>query len=127
MFSELEFLRTTRSANQVGTGWFPGQRAEASPGISPGLVGEVRSNPKGIESFSPGVRGTSYPGIVEAGRTSTLKELYQIQAMSGLVPISSKHRNTRHRRRIRCNSFRVELLSATRSQGSSFLATLGWV
>ena len=27
----------------------------------------VRANPKGIQSFSPGLRGTSYPGLVVAG------------------------------------------------------------
>jgi hypothetical protein len=34
-------------------------------------------NPKGIESFSPGLRGTSYPGLKKIGFT-TLKGLHLI-------------------------------------------------
>ena len=68
----------------------------------------VRFNPNGIASRSPGLRGTSYPGwTVIAGTTPT-----------GL-------RQTGHARGR--NPFRVGEVWFTVSQGSSCLATLGWM
>jgi len=47
------------SANQVGTGWFPGQRAESSPGILTGLVGPITDKGR----VSEWVREDSYRGF----------------------------------------------------------------
>jgi hypothetical protein len=40
-----------------------------------GKVSRVPANPKGIESISPGLRGTSYPGS-KTGKSPTLKGLH---------------------------------------------------
>jgi hypothetical protein len=65
-------------------------------------------NLNGIESISPGLRGTSYPGLtVRHASTPT-----------GL------HQGGRPKR---CNPFRVKHVCITISQGSSSLATLGWI
>jgi len=65
-------------------------------------------NPNGIESISPGLRDTSYPGWAKIKNTTP----------TGL------HQAGRGRR---CNPFRVEDVCFTVSQGSSCLATLGWM
>ena len=65
-------------------------------------------NPNGIESLSPGLRGTSYPGWTIIENTTP----------TGL-------RQTNHA--LGCNPFRVEDVCFTVSQGSSSLATLGWM
>jgi hypothetical protein len=51
-------------------------RSESAPYLHPLLRRSLSGNPKGIASFSPGLRGTSYPGSV-APTSSTLKELKQ--------------------------------------------------
>src|SRR5216684_8465214 len=46
-------------------------------------TGALRGNPKGIGSFSPGLRGTSYPGTARARSFfPTLKGLHQSHAVS---------------------------------------------
>src|SRR5438477_8417167 len=67
-------------------------------------------NPKGIAQQSPGLRGTSYPGCGAKWR-STPTGLWP----RGIVVAPSR------------NPFRVVSNSRTYSQGSSFLATLGFV
>ena len=64
-------------------------------------------NPNGIVSQSPGLRGTSYPGLTIIADT-TPTGLRQIGCARGRNP------------------FRVEDIWFTISQGSSCLATLGW-
>jgi len=65
-------------------------------------------NPNGIASISPGLRGTSYPGWT---------------VIPGTTPTGLRHvgRAGRH------NPFRVDEVCCTVSQGSSCLATLGWM
>jgi hypothetical protein len=63
-------------------------------------------NPNGIESISPGLRGTSYPGWTKIEAT-TPTGLHQTSDARG------------------CNPFRVDAICFTVSQGSSCLATLG--
>ena len=65
-------------------------------------------NPNGIESFSPGLRGTSYPGLTD---------------QDAPTPTGLRHTG----RAEGCNPFRVDDVWFTISQGSSFLATLGWM
>src|SRR5262245_30006 len=64
-------------------------------------------NPKGIASYSPGLRGTSYPGLTKRKGTNPKR-----------VVASSKCGGCH-------NPVGVEIL-VMRSQGSSFLATLGF-
>ncbi len=64
-------------------------------------------NPIGIEPSSPGLRGTSYPGIKRGDKTTP----------TGLRPVS-------HRRNH--NPVGVENSVLTLTQGSSSLATLGF-
>ena len=63
-------------------------------------------NPNGIQAFSPGLRGTSYPGSGEWVRANP----------NGVVSAPSKRRR---------NPVGVEIQPGNISQGSSFLATLG--
>ena len=65
-------------------------------------------NPNGIVSISPGLRGTSYPGLTK---------------INDPTPTGLRHagRAKGH------NPFRVGDVWFTISQGSSFLATLGWM
>ena len=65
-------------------------------------------NPNGIVSQSPGLRGTSYPGWTKI----------EITTPTGLW--QTGHARGR-------NPFRVEDVCFTVSQGSSCLATLGWM
>ena len=64
------------------------------------------SNPKGIVSSSPGLRGTSYPGTMPAG----------VSTPTGLRPVAV----TAPQPRWGCAA------SVRITQGSSFLATLGF-
>jgi hypothetical protein len=45
----------------------------------PGLREELHRYPEGISSFSPGLRGTSYPGTIGRQTRPTLKGLNQNQ------------------------------------------------
>jgi hypothetical protein len=65
-------------------------------------------NPNGIESISPGLRGTSYLGWLNAAN-STPTGLRQIIRAQGRNPVG------------------VGNFCGTISQGSSFLATLGYM
>src|SRR5713101_3468442 len=71
-------------------------------------------NPKGIVSSSPGLRGTSYPGRVRA----------KVFNPEGVVAPGTH--TLRPRKSQRRNHFRVESVGQPRTQGSSFLATLGF-
>ena len=68
----------------------------------------VSANPNGIESTSPGLERSDYPGWQKTS-DPTLKGLHQTRAPRGYNP------------------FRVGDLCGTASQGSSCLATLGWM
>ncbi len=91
-------------------------------------TGALRGNPKGIGSFSPGLRGTSYPGTARARSFfPTLKGLHQSHAVSptrikSINPVSSLEFEA-----MRFDATLSELMSCSGrvSQGSSFLATLG--
>ena len=67
-------------------------------------------NANGVASFSPGLarRRRGYPGNADE-RTTTLQGLNPRLRAGG------------------CNPFRVDALSRTVTQGSSFLATPGWM
>ena len=65
------------------------------------------ANPKGIVSSSPGLRDTSYPGAGEGERPNR----------NAVASRSSQHRH---------NRVAVDGSSTTPSQGSSFVATLGF-
>jgi hypothetical protein len=65
-------------------------------------------NPEGIVSSSPGLRGTSYPGLMERD-ASTPTGLCRAGRATGPNP------------------FRVDDVCFTIPQGSSFLATLGFM
>ena len=65
-------------------------------------------NPNGIPAISPGLRGPSYPGSGE----------WNCANPNGVVSALSIRR---------CNPVGVEILSGHISQGSSSLATLGWM
>jgi hypothetical protein len=65
-------------------------------------------NPEGIVSSSPGLRGTSYPG-----RTA-----HTTPNPNGVASFVS---------RLRHNPVGVENILESSTQGSSFLATLGWM
>jgi hypothetical protein len=69
---------------------------------------ELLFNPKGIGSFSPGLRGTSYPGNNAGG-------IINPNGVASIAP--------------RCchNPVGVENYFASTTQGSSCLATLGFV
>jgi hypothetical protein len=67
----------------------------------------VAANPKGIVSFSPGLRGTSYPGY--AARVNFNP--------NGVASFRSRRGH---------NPVGVEIFSTDSSQGSSCLATLGF-
>src|SRR5437667_2438193 len=78
-------------------------------------------HPKGMESFSPGLRGTSYPGSSSC-TSPTLQGLYQT-AVYEHTCANLWSRGTP--RRGCCNPFRVDGVVVRLTQGSSFLATLG--
>src|SRR6185503_4353578 len=67
-------------------------------------------NPNGISPQSPGLRGTSYPGCTTEDAPSTLKGLWHAELKEN---------------RLGHNPFRVFKCSP-QTQGSSFLATLGF-
>jgi hypothetical protein len=70
------------------------------------------ANPEGVPPSSPGLRGTSYPG--NRGREGVNPERVASSGPPACVGPG-------------CNPFRVGGLAGSGSQGSSFLATLGWI
>jgi hypothetical protein len=71
------------------------------------------ANPEGVLSVSPGLRGTSYPGFPACEGTNPER-------------VASCRPATRFGAGPRYNPFRVEGVLLPGTQGSSFLATLGW-
>jgi len=69
-----------------------GRKQRASGSASPHIFRPVRVNPKGIPSFSPGLRGTSYPGLVVA-------EFLNPEGVAAVVLTTGARR---------CNPFRVD-------------------
>jgi hypothetical protein len=87
-----------------------------------GITQPRRGNPKGIESFSPGLRGTSYPGFKHRKTHEPCKGC--ITGSTG--PFSMPRRRVDHLEgNRRCNPFRVNPQNLSHTQGSSCLATLG--
>jgi hypothetical protein len=78
------------------------------------VSGAVPLNANGVASFSPRLRGTSYLGSRHREDSSNLKGL---QPSIWRVRLCSDW----------CNPFRVVKISWTISQGSSCLATLGYL
>src|SRR5437870_2163163 len=89
---------------------------EGTPSLTFFLNCPQSAHPNGMESLSPGLRGTSYPGSDEQDR-STLKGLHRLLSMCRNAPIGRQKPTG-------CNPYRVAH-SECQTQGSSFLATLG--
>jgi hypothetical protein len=66
-------------------------------------------NPNGIESISPGLERSDYPGWTKKMRITTPTGLHRTLGVW------------------RCNPFRVDDVCGTISQGSPCRATLGWM
>ena len=89
-----------------------------------------RRCPEGTLSLSPGLRGTSYPGLVGEKR-ATLNRVESAPRHTHclMIPVSVPYRNWRTlivRGLIQpCSGLTIDHIPTT--QGSSYLATLGWM
>jgi hypothetical protein len=70
---------------------FSGMQATVWSGVR--MCQAIRDNPKGIESISPGLRGTSYPGGMTEKFQTLTAEIFKLKIIGHLpaVPIGATH------------------------------------